>query len=329
MVKSPIMDLLSPCWTREGDKMKTILVILIILSFLLGGIAGAVTLTYTPTFPFGPDIGFYNPGTIQAGDLYATDDLLVGDDGEIGGDLSVAGAISVGGAVITGGKYNGNLVANNLKSNATIYAVTTINSGGTATLNRVVSNSTINGTTIKCTSISNSGTENIGGAVNIGGATATNDLTVNSTHTLAVTTADKLTVGGIIVPQKLIINMPYDKTMITASEINRSILIANAAWQITSIKEVHSVAESTATTLSIGVQKMTGAQTLVQGINLTTSNFNMKSTANTVVTGTLSTNSGVTTMAAGDRLGIICNMTGVTGAAEFRTGLITIEMKRV
>jgi hypothetical protein len=84
-------------------------VIILLLSFVLIGMAGAVTLTETPVQKWGPNTGFYNYGTIQAGDLYATDDLKVGDDAEVCGDLAVTGAISTGAGTISSGVYDGDL----------------------------------------------------------------------------------------------------------------------------------------------------------------------------------------------------------------------------
>jgi hypothetical protein len=70
--------------------------ILALLLILFVGFAGAVTLDYTPTFSFGPELGFTNPGTIQASDLYATDDLKVDDDAAVAGDLVVTGTLQAG-----------------------------------------------------------------------------------------------------------------------------------------------------------------------------------------------------------------------------------------
>jgi len=72
---------------------------LAILLFLFVGMAGAgtpVTLSKIPTFTQGPSNGFKNGGTIQAGDLYATDDLIVGDDTWNKGDMTVNGTLRVG-----------------------------------------------------------------------------------------------------------------------------------------------------------------------------------------------------------------------------------------
>jgi hypothetical protein len=183
------------------------------------------------------------------------------------------------------------LKAATIKSNATIYAVTTLNSGGTATVNALVSNTTV------------------------------------------TAPADGIRANSIILPGEIAINVPILKVDFAAGELNRTIFIADDAWTITSIEEVHNTAETTAATLPLSVQKMTGTQALTGGINVTTAAFSLKSTANTVVTGTLSTTvggvGGRTTLADGNRLGIICNLTGTNVMNEFRGGVLTIHMKRV
>jgi len=166
-----------------------------------------------------------------------------------------------------------------------------------------------------------------------GAVTLKGNTTVYTDKALAVTTADKLTVAGVIVPSEMVITVPITKTDFAAGELNRTIFIADDAWTITSIEEVHSVAETTATTLPLAVQKITGTQALTGGINITNGALDLKSTANTVVTAALSTTiggtaTGRTTLADGNRIGIICNLTGTAAMGEFRAGLLTIHMKR-
>jgi hypothetical protein len=68
--------------------------IIALLLILFVGMAGAVTITNSPIFSFGPEMGFYSTATIQAQDLYATDDLLVNDDAQVGDDLDVVGTLT-------------------------------------------------------------------------------------------------------------------------------------------------------------------------------------------------------------------------------------------
>lgn len=82
--------------------MRKVLTLLILLSLFVG-IAGAanVTISKTPTFNWGPSQGMKNAGTIQAGDLYATDDLLVAGDAEVIGTLYV-GILNAGANITSG-----------------------------------------------------------------------------------------------------------------------------------------------------------------------------------------------------------------------------------
>lgn len=145
----------------------------------------------------------------------------------------------------------------------------------------------------------------------------------------SLTVTNNLAVGGVIVPQEQVITIPVTKAMISGGEVNTSVFIASDAWTITHVEEVHSVAESTATTLTVTLMKLTGTQAPSAGTNVTESEFSLKAAADTVQVGAVSTTAGVATLADGDRLGLLCAMTGVADAAEFRGGTITVHMKRV
>ena len=82
--------------------MRKVLTLLILLSLFVG-MAGAanVTISKIPTFNWGPAQGMKNVGTIQAGDLYATDDLLVAGDAEVIGTLYV-GILNAGANITSG-----------------------------------------------------------------------------------------------------------------------------------------------------------------------------------------------------------------------------------
>lgn len=82
--------------------MKKIITILLLLS-LLTGMAGAATVSISkaPTYNIGSYTGAKTAGTLQAGDLYATDDLLVAGDAEVIGTLYV-GILNAGANVTSG-----------------------------------------------------------------------------------------------------------------------------------------------------------------------------------------------------------------------------------
>jgi len=261
-------------------------------------------------------------------------DVYLEEDTTIGGDATITGALAVGGATISGGKYDAGFTADDIKANATIYAV------GAMTTNDLLTadNAKVNGTTYSvgaltsnslatAANIKSNATIYAATTLNSGGTATLNAVVANTTVTAP---ADGIRANSVILPGAMVLQIPLSKAAITAGEINNSAwFIADDAWTITSIEEAHPVAEATAETLTVAVQKMTGTQALTGGINITEAAFNLKGAANTVQTGTLSKTAGRTTLADGDRIGIICNMTKVQGADEFKTGAITIHMKRV
>lgn len=163
-----------------------------------------------------------------------------------------------------------------------------------------------------------------GGAVTIGpGAIAmSGSPTVATGKTLAVVDADKLTVGSVIVPQEMVINVP-----ITTSEPDQTIFIADDAWQITKIEEVHATAQNTAfpNTGSATIMKCTGTQAAASGSVMHNTSMYLNNTVETVQTPTLNAATGALALADGNRLALNINGTMTT----FANGVITIHMKRV
>jgi len=144
--------------------------------------------------------------------------------------------------------------------------------------------------------------------------------------TAAVSTADALTVGGLIVPQE--IEVSFHAQAATAM-VDQSFFVANQAYQVTKVKFVHAVAESTAGSLSVQVTKDTSTDAPGAGTDLLTNNtnagFNCKSTANTVQSGTLTATAASLRLAAGDRLSV-----DFTAAATELVGVtITVTLKRI
>jgi hypothetical protein len=124
-------------------------------------------------------------------------------------------------------------------------------------------------------------------------------VTIPSGKTLAVASADKLTIGGGIVPQ--VIEVSY-VGQTTEAATDRPFFIANRAYQVTAIRQVHSVAAGGASTLQ--VTKDTGTTAPGAGSDLLSSAFDLNATANTVQNGTLTATAADLLLAAGDRLSI-------------------------
>jgi hypothetical protein len=140
--------------------------------------------------------------------------------------------------------------------------------------------------------------------------------------TLNTVDADGVKSGGVIVPQEMVINVP-----ITTSEPDQTIFIADDAWQITKIEEVHATAQNTAfpNTGSVTVTKCTGTQAAASGSVLHNTSMYLNSTVETVQTPALNAATGALNLADGNRLAINVNGTMTT----FANGLITIHMKRI
>lgn len=203
--------------------MRTLRKLLIFLALTaIISVVGAVTITDQASLKnTGPNIGFKNKGTIQASDLYATDDAKVGDDLQVVGDL-------------------------------------------------------------------------------------------------AVTTADKLTVGGVIVPQEVSLVVP-----IAASSVDQYCFIADAAYNITGIREIHAVAGNDASPVNVTVRICDDTEAPASGLNVSTAVMSLKSSAATLQSATL--NSSNVAVAANDMVALDFTGTLTTLAG----GCVQIDMKRV
>ena len=124
-------------------------------------------------------------------------------------------------------------------------------------------------------------------------------VTIPTGKTLAVASADKLTVGGGIMPQVIEVSFVGQTT---EAATDRAFFIANRAYQVTAIRQVHSVAAGGASTLQ--VTKDTGTTAPGAGSDLLSSAFDLNATANTVQTGALTATTADLQLAAGDRLSL-------------------------
>lgn len=143
--------------------------------------------------------------------------------------------------------------------------------------------------------------------------------TFTATGNMAISTADKLTVGGVIVPQEMVVTVP-----VSAASVDGTVFIANDAWVITKIEEVHSVLGTDGSAVTAQVMKCTTTQAPSAGTAMTTGTFDLKGTVETVQSGTLSSTAANYTLADGNRIAIDYTGTLTTLAG----GVITIHMKR-
>lgn len=151
-------------------------------------------------------------------------------------------------------------------------------------------------------------------------------VTVPTSITLAVTTADKLTVGGVIAPQH--IEVVYSMNA-NASLADQAFFIANRAYQVTAIQEVHATAGTAGGSVNLQVTKDTSTDAPGAGTDLLTNNtnagFDLKGVANTVQVGTLTGTAASLQLAAGDRLSVDFAGTLTTLAGV----VVTVSLKRI
>ncbi len=145
----------------------------------------------------------------------------------------------------------------------------------------------------------------------------TGSVTIATAKTLTVTDADALLVGGIIVPQTFFISLGqsgfgYAKAM-------------SVACKVVSVRERHTVAESTAATLTGMLKKVPSGTAPGSGTDCLAAGVNLKGTANTNASPALHATAGNYTLAAGDALAIVLSTT----VTELAGAEYMVELKRV
>lgn len=108
-------------------------------------------------------------------------------------------------------------------------------------------------------------------------------------------------------PVIVTVHMPLN-----GDNVDQNVFIADRKYDVIAVRESHAVAGSDAGAVTLDVVKATGTTAVASGTTVLGSTFDMKGTANTVVSKTRS-NGGVlstpvATLAQGDRLGF--NFTG-------------------
>jgi hypothetical protein len=226
--------------------------------------------------------------------------LTISADGSSTDDITLAGTVTV----------NDDMVLADNKDLALGGTGTFATGTGTVSLNGDVTVAADKDIGMSGTATFTTGT----GAIALNGTT-----TVATAKTLAVTDADALTVAGVIVPQEMVVTFPLD-----ASSVDGNIFIADDAWIVTSIEEVHSTAGNDGSAVSLMVDMCTGTEAPGSGTDMIQAVIDLKGTANTVQTGTLSATPAHYTLADGDRIAI-----DVSGAlTTLAGGILTIHMKR-
>lgn len=147
---------------------------------------------------------------------------------------------------------------------------------------------------------------------------------VTSTGVTAIAGADELTAGGVIVPTALTIT-----TDLMAASVDKWIFVAPFACQVLSVREIHSVAGGSGAAarprkIAAATVAAPGAAVAAGITEITTAAFDLTTTADTTVTGTLSATASDYTLAVGDKIGI-----DFAGTLTALVGHMTISIKRV
>jgi len=129
------------------------------------------------------------------------------------------------------------------------------------------------------------------------------------------TPADKLTVGGNKVGTTVTIS-----TELLAASVDKWVFIADRAYQVVGIQEIHSVVGGASA--AVKFRKVTnasapGASAGANVVELATAGFDLTATVNTTLTATLSSTPADLQLAAGDKIGADFSgtLTGLVGVA--------------
>jgi hypothetical protein len=152
--------------------------------------------------------------------------------------------------------------------------------------------------------------------------TVTDDLTVPTGGTIAVADADALTVGGVKIGTTKSVSIE-----LLAASVDKWCFIADRAYEVTGISEVHSVAGGSAA--AVKFRKVTdvsapGAAAGATVKELATAAFDLTTTADTVVAATLSATPADYRLAAGNKIGA-----DFSGTLTGLVGLATIHLKAI
>lgn len=92
------------------------------------------------------------------------------------------------------------------------------------------------------------------------------------------------------------------QTGLGATSTSMTVFVANDAYIVDGVKEVHGTASTSGT---LQVEKATGTQAVASGTNILTGTISLAGAAATVLSGTLVSNPNTFTLASGDRLNLI------------------------
>lgn len=148
--------------------------------------------------------------------------------------------------------------------------------------------------------------------------------TVSTEGVVNVVNADSFTVAGVKAPDEIVLEATLD-----AASVDKHMFIANRAYEVTSVREIHSVVGSTGA--DVRPRKILAASVSAPGATaganvkeLTTAVLDLTATADTHVSGTLSATAADLKFAAGDKLSLL-----FSGTLTNLVGRIVITLKAI
>lgn len=131
--------------------------------------------------------------------------------------------------------------------------------------------------------------------------------------------------SGLVTANKFVVNATLPGTSAATATNYGKVFIAPFICTVTSIKEVHGTAGSDGSAVTLSVERLQGTEALGSGDELlAATKIDLKGTADTVQTPTLTATTANLTLAAGDRLGLVDTGT-LTAVADVA---VTIELTR-
>lgn len=123
------------------------------------------------------------------------------------------------------------------------------------------------------------------------------------------------------IPHDIVVKHQYD---IAGNIVDTWVFVADADYEVTRIVCIPTVAGNDASAVTADVKKASGTTAVASGTSVATGTFNLKGTAHTLQTATLSSTQATIRLAAGDRLGV-----DFTGTLTLAVGMIQINLKRI
>ncbi len=122
----------------------------------------------------------------------------------------------------------------------------------------------------------------------------------------------------------LVNGITYRMFRLTNTPIDHNLFVSKEAWKLISVDYTVTVAGTDASAVTLQLTKCTGTQAPSAGTALLSATIDLKSAANTTVTGSLVTTAVTLQFSAGDRLAV--DVTGTTTSVD---GVITIGYQKM